>query len=417
MTDLNRDRRESRNRIWGEQKSLVDTASAEKRNLTIAEADEYDRRERELVQLDRAIKAAESYAAGGSTVDRIVTPDEARREKAFDGYMRRGIVSPELRSTYDAGMGEAGFQDSGTSGGYMVPQAFWTNLQIAQRLYGGYSQYYKQVPTATGAPMDWPTVDPTSVVGHIIGEGTIDTFQDYVIGQGVLNAWTYTNKLILASVELVNDAAFDVGSFLADRIGEGIGRAEGAHSVSGSGSGQPLGLITALVAGSRTVSLGTATSTNVVGGGTVTELTGNVLAAPTLAKMVSAVDAAYWMPGPGRDGCAWYMSPAQLVAEQNLADGYGRPLYESLLTAEPSLLGFPVRVVAESPVMTASQAGGVVFGDLSVAMVRRVVDHADLMVLRERYADARQIGYYGFSRLDARSNDLRAAVTVLPSSS
>ena len=57
------------------------------------------------------------------------------------------------------------------------------------------------------------------------------------------------------------------------------------------------------------------------------------------------------------------------------------------------------------------------FGDLSVAMVRRVVDQAELMVLRERYADARQIGYYGFSRVDHRSNDLRSAVTVLPSSS
>ena len=407
---VNRARRESRNRMWGEQKALVDRASAEKRNLTVAEADEYDRRERELVQIDRAIKSGESYAAGRSD-ERVLTPDEEKRERAFDAYMRRGIVSPELRSTYDAGQGEAGFQSSGTSGGYMVPQAFWANLQLALKAYGGYGAWYKQVLTATGSPMDWPTVDPTSVVGHIIGEGTIDTFQDYVIGQGVLNAWTYTNKLILASVELVNDSAFDVGAFLAARIGEGIGRAEGAHSVSGSGSGQPLGLMTALAAGSRSVSLGTATSTNVVGGGTVTELVGNVLSASSIAAMVKAVDSAYW------PNAAWYFSPAQLVAQQNLADGYGRPLYESLLTANPSLLGFPVRTVAESPALQASTLGGPVFGDLSVAMVRRVVDQAELMVLRERYADARQIGYYGFSRVDHRSNDLRSAVTVLPSSS
>ena len=300
---VNRARRESRNRMWGEQKALVDRASAEKRNLTVAEAGEYDRRERELVQIDRAIKSGESYAAGHSD-ERVLTPDEEKREKAFDAYMRRGIVSPELRSTYDAGQGEAGFQDSGTSGGYMVPQAFWANLQIALKAYGGYGQYYRQVLTPTGNPMDWPTVDPTSVVGHIIGEGTIDTFQDYVIGQGVLNAWTYTNKLILASVELVNDSAFDVGAFLAARIGEGIGRAEGAHSVSGSGSGQPLGLMTALAAGSRSVSLGTATSTNVVGGGTVTELVGNVLSASSIAAMVKAVDSAYW------PNAAWYFSPA-----------------------------------------------------------------------------------------------------------
>jgi HK97 family phage major capsid protein len=396
---------ELRKSAHGRAAALVERADAEKRTLTKAEADEFDRHMAEVKDLDGKInRPSDPLDTRG-----LASPEDIeKRDKAFDLYMRTGTKSPELRTTYGSALGEAGFQASGTTGGYTVPQGFWDHLTIAMKAYGGYAEWYNQVLTPTGNPMDWPTVDPTSVVGGIIGEGVIDGFTTYTFGQGILNAWTYTNQVILASVELVQDSAFDVSSFVADRIGEAIGRAEGAHSVSGSGSGQPMGLITALNAGSRFVSLTAATSTNIVGTGTVTELAGNVLSGVTLGKMVAAVDAAYW------PNAAFYFSPTQFVNQSNLADGYGRPLYPTLQQANPTLMGFPVRIVPESPALVASTAGGPVFGDLSIAMVRRRVETAELMVLDQRYADARQIGYYGYVRQDHRSNDLRAAVTVKP---
>lgn len=396
---------EQRDLAWQSMAKLVSKADAEKRNLTSAEAEEFDRLERHRDELDKVVNPTRDPL---DTRGLASPEDTEKRDKAFDLYMRTGTKSPELRTTYGSALGEAGFQSSGTTGGYTVPQGFWDHLTIAMKAYGGYAEWYNQVLTPTGNPMDWPTVDPTSVVGGIIGEGTIDGFTTYTFGQGVLNAWTYTNQVILASVELVADSAFDVGPFIADRIGEAIGRAEGAHSVSGTGTSQPLGLITALNAGSRFITLGAATSTNIVGTGTVTELAGNVLSGVTLGKMVAGVDAAYW------PNAAFYFSPAQFVNQSNLADGYGRPLYPTLQQANPTLMGFPVRIVPESPALVASTAGGPVFGDLSIAMVRRRVDSADLMVLDQRYADARQIGYYGYVRQDHRSNDLRAAVTVKP---
>ncbi len=401
---------EQRDLAWQSMAKLIAKADEEKRNLTTAEAAEFDRLERHRNELDKIVS--------GGVKDPLDTrgmasPEDAegneKREKAFERYMRLADPS-ELRTTYGSALGEAGFQSSGTSGGYTVPIGFWDHLTIAMKAYGGYAEWYNQVLTPTGNPMDWPTVDPTGTVGGIISEGVIDGFTSYAFGQGVLQAWTYTNQVILASVELVRDSAFDVGSFIADRIGEAIGRAEGAHSVSGSGSGQPLGLITALNAGTRFVNLTAATSTNIVGGGTVTELAGNVLSGVSLGKMVAAVDAAYW------GNAAWYFSPTQFVNQSNLADSYGRPLYPTLQQANPTLMGFPVRIVPESPALVASTAGGPVFGDLNTAMVRRRVDQAELMVLDQRYADARQIGYYGFVRQDHRSNDLRAAVTCKPAS-
>jgi HK97 family phage major capsid protein len=346
-----RERREQRDNHHAANEAIINRCQAENRNLTREEAAEFDTHEAAMKQLDRAMRAAEGYAGrGAQPVRRVAAPGEEKREAAFDRYVRFGEKSPELRTMYDAGLNESGFQDSGTAGGFMVAPGFWDNLQVALAAYGGFGEYYRQVPTSTGTPMSWPTSDPTAIEGHIIGEGVQDSYQDYTIGQGVLNAWTYTNKLILVSVELANDSAIDVQGFIADRIGEGIGRAQGAHSVSGSGTGQPLGLITALAATSGMSSggyytLGSATATNYVGGGdtTVTELVGNVLGPQTLAAMIKGVDSAYW------PGCAWYFSPEQLVNEQNLSDGFGRPLYPTLQQANPTLLGFPVRVVATAP--------------------------------------------------------------------
>src|ERR1700748_1560127 len=104
----------------------------------------------------------------------------------------------------------------------------------------------------------------------------------------MLNACVFYPPPLLASVELIEDSAFDVDQFVADRIGEAIGRKEASLAVSGSGSGQPLGLITALAAKGATsganggyVSLGTATSVKMFSG-TTTELAANVLAPATL---------------------------------------------------------------------------------------------------------------------------------------
>ena len=413
--DLQAQRRSQYEQLWTAQNELIERCKAAGGKMTQAQVDEYDSRDREMTVLQRAIKVGDSSAGAGVSAPRLLTPEDERREQAFEQYMRHGVKSPELRTQYDAGLNESGFQSSGTAGGYMVPQGFWDRLTIAQKAYNGFSEYYRQVVTTTGNPMDYPTNDPTAVLGAIIGEAVQDTYNDFTFGQGILNAWTYSSKLILASVEIVQDSAIDIASFVADRVGEAIGRAEGAHSASGTGSGQPLGIYPTLVAKGAAsgasggfVNLSAATSTNVLGGSTVTELVGNVLGPVSLANLIKAVDSAYW------SNSAFYFSPSGLVAQQNLADGMGRPLYPTLSEANPSLLGFPVHVVAQVTPLTASTVSGPVFGDLQSAMVRRRVEPGTLMTLHERYADARQVGFYGFERLDHRSNDTRAISCAKP---
>lgn len=79
------------------------------------------------------------------------------------------------------------------------------------------------------------------------------------------------------------------------------------------------------------------------------------------------------------------------------------------------MAGFPVVIDNTLPNLTASTTGGPVFGNLPHAMVKRVVrGGTSVMRLTERYADYLAVGFLGFTRVDMRSNDLRAAVTVKP---
>jgi HK97 family phage major capsid protein len=210
------------------------------------------------------------------------------------------------------------------------PRNFWQNLQIALKAYGGTAAAFKQIETPTGAVMPWPTNDPTAVVASLVAEGNQLSADSgsYVFGQGVLNAWTYATNPVLVSRQLVNDSEFSVDSFLAHRLGEQIGRALAVHAISGSGSSQPLGIITALNAkgavgsgsgGFLGLTAGTSVKTFAAPAG-ATELVGNVLSPASCLNMVASVDSAYW------PNAAWYMSPVQALNMHGVIDSNGRPL-------------------------------------------------------------------------------------------
>jgi HK97 family phage major capsid protein len=420
----------TREQMMARMRQIVDTAKREQRRLTADEEAEFNHLE--TYASVKPVEETRGSGSGGRTAE----------DKAFTHYLRTGYVSPEMR-TDGTGLSSAP-NDAGVSAGstgdyagYMVPQSFWANLQIALRAYGGVASQFKQVNTETGAPMPWPTVNPTAYTGHLLGassELTQLSLEDpYNFGQGMLNSWVIYAGPILASLPLVQDSAFDVDQFVSDRLGEGIGRGLAAQAISGTGSGAPLGVITAINAfgawsagnSGGYVNLTAAKSVTTFGGST-TELSGNVLAPSTLINMVQAVDPAYY------PSCAWFMTPTQAWNTHSIVDSNGRPLISFLNgydtvgnvtdpnythgSAVASLFGFPVYVDANLPTLTASTTGGPLFGSLQHAMVQRNAGRLSVMRLVERWADYLAVGYLGFIRVDMRSNDMRAVVTVKPAS-
>jgi HK97 family phage major capsid protein len=406
------------------------------RSMSGTEKLEYRHLQQELEDVNSDLVNAmnDKIDSRGDVGQKVKAEGKSERNKAFSNYLRTGETHG-LTAVYDTRSDGPGFSTApndsvvsagatGNYGGYMVAPAFWKNLQVALRAYGGLQNDFHQIQTQTGAPMPWPTIDPTNVTASpVANELTQLSVQNlYIFGQGILQAWPYSIGPVLASLQLVNDAAFDVDSFVAARFGEALGRELATLGISGTGSGQPLGIIPALSSrgvvsqSGGYVQLGAATTVNVIGGGTQTELVGNLLSPQTILNMIASVDPAYRNDKDGNPTAAFYVSDAQLKGLREVVDSYGRPLLvQPDQGGAPILYGYPVKVDPLVPVLTATTVGGPIFGNLDVAMVTRTVTGSTaVMRLTERYADYLAVGYLGFARVDMRSNDLRAAVTVRP---
>lgn len=410
------------------------------KKLTAEDRKAFDDAELELQDLDSdldlVMKAAAREKGRDETAEtRGVTRDEdddaeTRYTKAFVDFFKRGeqLMAPESRTAlleHRAELDSASLQTIPGQGGYMIPQGFWMNLQIALKQYGGLLPLCNLIQTTSGNEMPWPTANPTGVLGQYITEANQVGFTDFTFGQGILYAWTITSGVILASLQLINDSAFNVDQFVSDRMGEAIGRKIGAELWSGAGSASKAltGLSTAISAngGSGSGSLTTPGYIQTVTGSKVFTLQSpstaiavyetGIVSWNDLTRMIGAVDVAYRQSGR----CTWVMNDTQVQLERTLTDGFGHPLWQPNTQAgQPdTILGYPVTVDNNSPsVSTAAGAvaGGVTFGDFKTAMVVRQVNMAGTMRLTERYADFLQVGYLGYVRMDSQPNDLRAVV-------
>ena len=381
-------------------------------------------------------KRAEADTRGVST-DEAKSQDE-READAFRNYLRygdaglsgedRGLLRPQGRpaeaAPYEARLSPLSTLPAAPSagstlageGGYLVPQGFWHNLQTALKAYGGTAPLFRQVTTSGGEPLPWPTTNPTAIVGTLLSENTQVSEVDFSFGQGMLSAWTFTSGLHLASIQIVNDSAFSVDEFIRTRVGEALGRARAQYAYSGSGSSQPLGINTAInatgagsVGGGGWFPLGTATAVQQIGtSATATELVSGALAFSDVLKMITYVDPAYRDAG----NCTWVMNDTTLQAMRSVASTTGFPLWQPDITVggtySDRLYGYPVKIDQNVASLTASTVSGPIFGSLEHAMVLRQVNQAGILRLVERYADFLQVGYIGYERWDARSNDMRA---------
>jgi HK97 family phage major capsid protein len=405
----------------GEALSVEDRTALDTANERISGIEAELRTIDEARKLSAATEVTDAPPAPAKTADEI-------REENWSRYIRSGDRSgvEEFRAAPDASPPNGQFVSTNSAGGYTVPPGWWQRLQVALKAFGATADDYEQVVTESGQPMNWATVNPTAVVGTLLAEATQVQEQDYAFGQGILGAYMYTSGAQLVSLQLANDSAFNLDGFVQARVGESLGRARAAATITGTGSSQPLGIIPALGAvGSTGTSGGTIAQT---GGfltlaaagavknfaGSTTELIANTLNPTSLMSMIASVDPAYRSMG-----AKFYFNDPQLLGLRSQVDSQGRPLVNlqdgltqgSYLT---TLYGYPVCVDPNIPALTASTAGGPIFGHLQSAMVLRTVNQAGLLRLTERYADFLQVGFIGYMRFDSRSNDLRAAVTVKP---
>ena len=395
--------------------ALVELAETEDRGLTAEEREKWDKMNTDIEGYDQRIsdiRTAEKYhnqvddyledehrnkppkpsgrqGSGGESANNEPNNQDdwdKRYEAAFDKFVRYGAMEmlPEERATLRQGIkrleqGEVRAQGVGTdaAGGYTVPRGFSGFIEDALLDYSGIRRVAGVFRTSTGNDLPFPTNNDTGNAGAILAENTQDSEQDLVFAELILSAYKYTSKIIRVSVELMQDSAFNMDAYIGGKFGERLGRATAAHYATGTGTGQPNGLITASAVG-KTAASGTA----------VTYL--------EMLDLKHSVDPAY-----RRRGASWLFNDTTLKALKQLVDLDGRPLWSpSVASDAPATFDGDPYEIDQGIASIGLSAKPIAYGDVSKYLIRDVRDFT-MVRLSERYADFHQVGFIAFMRTDA----------------
>jgi HK97 family phage major capsid protein len=275
-----------------------------------------------------------------------------------------------------------GLQSSTTTGGYTVADEMMRSLEVALLAFGGMRSVSTVLRTATGGPLPIPTTNDTANKGEIIAENITSNELEMTFGQLVLDAWKYSSKYVLASMEFLQDTSINASAFLGDALGTRIARIQNDHFTTGTGS-QPNGVVTA------------ATSSAITFAGVATVTYDN------LVDLLHSVDPAYrpngrWM---FHDGGGLKMLKKVKILQYS-GDTTGVPLWQPGLTVgQPdTIMGYPY-TINQSMTTPATGVKSILFGDFSKYIIRDVRE-VELRRLDELYAVLGQTAFLAFARAD-----------------
>jgi HK97 family phage major capsid protein len=272
---------------------------------------------------------------------------------------------------------------SGGIGQYTVADEMMRELEVSMLAFGGMRQVATVIRTDKGGSLPIPTVNDTAQKGVILGENTGAAEQGVTFAQVVLEAYKYSSKYILVSVELLQDSSINVAQFIGKALGDRIGRITNEHFTTGDGSSKPRGIVAAAGTG-------------------VTTATGQHLSLiyNNLVDLEHSVDPAYRGNAKFMFADSTLKMLKKIKIPQFSGDTAGSPLWQpGLVQGQPDrILGYPY-VINQDMAAAAAAAKTVVFGDLSKYIIRDVRD-VTLLRLDERFAIEGQVAFLAFSRHD-----------------
>ena len=350
MSDYINRQHELRQAAWHEAKHLLDTAGAEKRDLTAEEQEKYDRISADLDTrgaIIEQLKADEERAARLDAAAAELRTDEAPAGDDTDAETIRAMARGEVRS-YNFEKRDVLTSTSGSP----VPTSFYDQVILKARLVGPMLDVPTQMNTTSGETIQVPSLSAYSSSATVTAQGANFSESDPTFNSFVnLGAFKY-GFLIQVSREMIEDSGVDLLGFLADQVGNGLGyNVQNALTV-GTGTVQPQGIVTAAGSG-------------ITGG---TGVSGAFTADNLIDLYYSLDGAARLLPGVG-----WMMNGASIGAVRKLKDTAGNYIFSPAADGNQRdlLLGRPVY---ENPhvASAATSAKSVIAGHMPSFMVRSV---------------------------------------------
>lgn len=346
----------------------------------ILQADRMSGLEARIDALDGALKAQAGHGARPLLDGAKGSALDPARAAFTERYLRRGVeAGVELKSFSGA---------TGASGGYAVPQEIDQMIEVALKAISPIraianvvrtgSSGYRKLVTTGGVVSGW-----ASEIGARPDTAT-PTFEEIAPPMGDL----YANPS--ASQAMLDDAQFDVESWLADEIAREFARAEGAAFVNGTGTSQPKGFLTYATSDESDTARDFGTVQYVASGAA-----GGF---PTTNPQDKLIDLVQSLKAPYRQGAAFVMNSATLARIRKFKTSDGAFLWQpSLAVGQPAtLLGYPV-VEAEDMPDIAANSLGIAFGNFTHGYV--VAERNQTSILRDPFSNKPFVQFYAVKRL------------------
>ncbi len=317
--------------------------------------------------------------------------NKSRAHELFNNWVRGGDKAlsaeewAEIRNVLSTG--------TGSQGGYTVQTDVASDIADALKAFGGMRAVASVIRTESGNQIDYPTSDGTSETGELIGENATATDADPTFGTVALATYKYSSKVVSVPFELLTDSNVDIEAFVTKRLADRIGRITNDHFTTGTGTGQPNGVVTAAAAG-KVGATGQTTS----------------IIFEDLVDLLHSVDPAYREMG----NCRFMMNDSSLKIIRKLKDSNGRPIflpgYDGLAgPLADTIMGYEIQI-NQSVASMAANAKSVLFGDFHHYVVRDVMDYTLFRFTDSAYAKKGQVGFLMWARAGGQLTDVGGAV-------
>lgn len=313
-------------------------------------------------------------AAGAGGQEGVIgdLPSDPEYRASFKAHVRKGEVQASLNKGADA------------EGGYLAPvewdrtitaklrevSPIRANARVVSITTAGFKKVYTDRNIGSGWVGETAARPSTSTPALAV--------LDFLPGE------LYANPQ--ATQQMLDDAAINVETWLADEVQTEFARQEGIAFLAGDGVNKPFGILT-YVTGGANAARHPWGAIAVKNSGHASQLTADGL-----------IDLVYDVPTAFRANAKFYMSRGTQAAARKLKDGQGNYLWQpSYQQGQPATLaGEAVVEVPDMPAVAANNIAAL-YGDMDATFL--VVDRIGTRVIRDHLTNKPYVGFYTTKRV------------------
>lgn len=351
---------EKRVDLLSQLQGIIDTAKAEKRNLTESEASEFAKYETEIRNIDETIEREDKEMNKNEQRSEV----EIRESKQFVDYVR-GII--ENRADANLTIGNNGAIIPTTIAKKIITKAYdMSSILRDATKYNTKGNLAIPVYGADGSTdITMAYAEDFTELESKVGKFTSVNLENFLAG-----------ALVKLGKSLINNTDIDLENTVVNLVAEVVARFMERECLIGT-DGKVQGL--------RGVTLN------------VPAASATAITADELVQLKNSVKKGF------RKGAKWIMSNKTLTAIETLKDGDDRLVFHNDMSGEYDgyLLGYPVEVSDNMPDL-ATGVVAIYFGNFSGVALKQRDDALELNVLREKFATQHAVGVNAWVEFDAK---------------